>query len=431
MRKKMLLGMLALCTALLLGCGKSNNNGSETASADKTLTVWSWNVAAKALKLTIPSFEKANPGVKIKVVDIGREDLYDKLTVGLASGSGLPDIVTIESDRMPGYVENFPSSIWDMTKNAGDMVKDFDPSKWAQSKFEGNIYSIPWDSGPVAMFYRRDFFEKAGIDPNSIKTWDDLITAGKKIQTANPGVKLMCTAYTTDDGLFRMLMNQLGTFYFNEKGEITINGAKALEAMTLIKKLKDNNLFMNADSWDASVTATKNGQVAVSVTGVWWGGTLKDQAPELSGKWGVVPMPAFTKGGDRAANLGGSTLAIMSKSKYPDLAWRFVKNALGTVENQMLMFKECDLFPSYLPTYKAEGFAVADKYYDGEKVASVFAEIVPQIKLAYYTKDYAEAMQYSKTAITEVLTSNADPKTVLDEAAEAIANATGRKIAKQ
>ena len=430
MRTKMLLGMLTLCTALLLGCGESNNTGSETASAEKTITVWSWNIAAKALELTIPSFEKANPGVKVLVKDIGRKDMADKLTIGLASGSGLPDVVTVESDRMPGYVENFPAGLWDMTKEATDMVKDFDHSKWAQSKINDKIYSIPWDSGPVAIFYRRDFFKKANIDPNSIKTWNDLIIAGKKIQTANPGVKLLTTMYTTDDGFFRTLMNQLGTFYFNEKGEITINSPQAIEAMSLIKKFKDNNLLINGDSWDASVTLTKNGKVAISIAGVWWGGTLKDQVPELSGKWGVVPMPAFIVGGDRAANLGGSTLAVTSQSKNPELAWEFVKNALGTVNNQMLMYKRYDLFPSYLPVYKNEYFSTEDKYFDDEKVADVFAKLVPNIKPAYYTKDYAEAMQFSITAVTEVLTSNADPKTVLDEAAESIANATGRKIAK-
>ena len=331
---------------------------------------------------------------------------------------------------MPGYVENFPSGLWDMTDNAKNIVKDFDPSKWAQSKINDRIYSIPMGFRTGCNVLQKRLFRKAGVDPNAINTWDDLIAAGKKIQAANPGVKLMCTAYSTDDGLFRMLMNELGTFYFNEAGEITINSPKAIEAMNIIKKLKDNDLFMNADSWDASVTATKNGNVAVSITGVWWGGTLKDQAPELAGKWGVVEMPAFTDNGVRAANLGGSTLAITSQCKEPELAWEFVENALGTVDNQMLMFKKCDLFPSYIPVYNAKGFAEEDKYYDNQKVSEIFAKIVMQIEPAYYTKDYAEAMQYSIAALTKVLTGNADPKTVLDEAAESIANATGRKIAK-
>jgi lactose/L-arabinose transport system substrate-binding protein len=47
-------------------------------------------------------------------------------------------------------------------------------------------YAMPWDSGPVAVFYRRDFYEKAGVDPAKIKTWDDFIAAGKKVRPPIP-----------------------------------------------------------------------------------------------------------------------------------------------------------------------------------------------------------------------------------------------------
>ena len=44
---------------------------------------------------------------------------------------------------------------------------------------------MPWDSGPVVLYYRRDMFEKAGVDPASIETWDDFVEAGKKVVAAN------------------------------------------------------------------------------------------------------------------------------------------------------------------------------------------------------------------------------------------------------
>ncbi|MEI6054495.1 MAG: sugar ABC transporter substrate-binding protein [Lentisphaerota bacterium] len=428
MKNKLLKALLALSIAFLYGCGgkEEKTNGQ----SQKTLTVWSWNITAKALKLTLDSFNKAHPDVAVDIKDLGKSDLYDKLTVGLASGVGLPDVVIIESDRIPGYVANFPDGFWDMTAKATAIVKDFDQSKWAQSEIDGKIVSIPWDSGPVAMFYRRDFFEKAGVDASKINTWADLMTAGDKIQKANPGVKLISTAYTANDGLFRDLMNEQGTFYFNKGGEITINGTEAVKALTIIKTLKQKGLLLNTDSWDSFVLAAKNGTIAVCVTGVWWGGTLKDQAPEISGKWGVVLMPALADGGNRASNEGGSTLAITTQCKNPELAWDFVSNALADSKNQLLMYKQCDLFPSYTPTYSEPSFDSPDPYFANQKIGALFASIVPNIKPAYYTKDYAEAQQYSITAVAEVLTKDADPKAALDKAAQSIANATGRKIAK-
>ena len=424
--------ILFVSLLFLFGCGKSDNSANTASNANekKTLTVWAWNIAAKGLELTIPSFEKAHPNVKVEVVDIGTDDLYDKLTIGFAANSGLPDVVQIESERIPSYVNNFPNGFWKMTEVADIYIKDFAPSQWIQSKINGKIYSLPWGPGPVVMFYRSDFFQKAGVNPDSIKTWDDLIKAGNKIQKANPNVNLMSTFFTTDDSLFRILMNQLGTFYFNKNGEITINSPKAVEAMSLVKELKDKGLLINTDSTDATVTAVKNNKIAVTVSGEWWGGLLKDQCPEQAGKWRVMRMPAFTPGGLRAANYGGSTLAIPAQSENPELAWEFVKNALANVDNQMAMYKTYDLLPSYLPVFKDKRFATPNKYFGGEKSGAIAARVVTEVKPAYYTDDYSETRQYAKTAQAKILLEGANVKTQLDETARAIANATGRKIAK-
>ncbi|TIO99169.1 MAG: extracellular solute-binding protein, partial [Mesorhizobium sp.] len=101
-------------------------------------------------------------------------------------------------------------------------------------------YAMPWDSGPVAVFYRRDFYEKAGVDPASIKTWDDFIAAGKKIQAANPGVIMTNADFNGDTEFFRMISNEQGCAYFAEDGQsITVNQPKCVDAMTKVKEMKD------------------------------------------------------------------------------------------------------------------------------------------------------------------------------------------------
>ena len=49
------------------------------------------------------------------------------------------------------------------------------------------------------MFYRADLFKEAGIDPNSIETYDDYIAAGKKLQEKFPEVKMTGFPYSKDD----------------------------------------------------------------------------------------------------------------------------------------------------------------------------------------------------------------------------------------
>ena len=61
MKKGLVLGLAVACTMFLCSCGdskKSTTENTSTANQTKTLTVWSWNVAAKGLELTVPSLKK-------------------------------------------------------------------------------------------------------------------------------------------------------------------------------------------------------------------------------------------------------------------------------------------------------------------------------------------------------------------------------------
>ena len=78
-----------------------------------------------------------------------------------------------------------------------------------------------------------------------------------------------------------------------------------------MKTMNDKGLLKNVKGWDGQVTAAKDGDSAVNPEAVWWIGTLTGEAPELSGKYGVQPLPAFAPGGGTTSNSGGST------------AWRF------------------------------------------------------------------------------------------------------------
>jgi len=49
----------------------------------------------------------------------------------------------------------------------------------------GRVYGFPSDVCKSWIYYRRDIFEEAGVDPDSIVTWDDYIDAGKEITSGD------------------------------------------------------------------------------------------------------------------------------------------------------------------------------------------------------------------------------------------------------
>ncbi|WP_127125846.1 ABC transporter substrate-binding protein [Georgenia sp. SYP-B2076] len=426
----------AAATMLLLaGCatgGGTSPTEPVTVGADGALegeiTVWTWDVAAVALERLAATFEKENPGTSVEVVDVGYDNAYDKLSVGLQAGSGLPDIVTIEVDRAPGYLAEFPDGFVDLGPVLGDKQADFDPFKWSTgTTADGTIAVAPWDSGTVGMFYRADYLAAAGVDPSSIETWADLVEAGEQVKTAT-GNTLM-SVDVASGAIFRMMLHQQGQGYFDENGDIAITSPEAVEALTLLQDINARGLLQNVRGWDGRVGATKDGSSAFHPEAVWWTGTLTGEMPELSGKFSVMELPAFEQGGARTANNGGSGLAVPTQAENPELAAAFIDFALAGTESQVSMMENEGLFPAYLPALEDEYFQQELEYFGGQPVFQLFAEQTKQIPTITYATDDALANDTAANAVVAAVINGEDPAAALQAAAEQIATATGREIA--
>lgn len=425
---------VGLCGLTSCATGGGPSSGSATSlaatpSSDMkgTLKVWSWDVAADALKRLAPKFEKQHPGVDVKVVDVGYDNVYDKISVGFQSGSGLPDVITVESDHMASYFSKFPKGMVDLSSVADKYKNDFDPAKWAASSDDqGHLFSLPWDSGPVGIFYRRDLFKKAGVDPQSIKTWKDYVQAGVKIKKKT-GASMLIADITNGDAIYPMLLQQLGHSYFTKSGDVAVNSPAAHRVLKLIDTMQKKGLIDNAKGWNGLVSATKDGKAAAQPIAVWWSGTLTSEMPELKGKYGVMPLPTFDGEGAPTTNNGGASLAVPSQSKHQQAAWAFIEFALAHKDNQVSMMKKEGLFPSYIPALKDPYFRQDQPYFDGQPAYQTFASMVEKIPPINYTEDYSKASDVMANAVASVLLGNTSVDKALTSASDQITGATGRK----
>jgi len=396
------------------------------------ITIWSWNIAASSLKATVAGFNKQYPDVKVSVEDLGNQQVYDKSIAGCAAGGeGLPDIVSIENGEAENYWSKFPDCFADLHTlgyTADDQAK-FPDFKRTELEVGDVAYAMPWDSGPVAMFYRRDFYEKAGVDPASIKTWDDFIAAGKKIQEANPGVVMTNADLNGDDEFFRMIANEQGCGYFSDDGQsITVNQPKCVDTLSKIKEMVDAKLMTSAD-WGNKITNNTAGTVATQMYGGWYEGTVRTETPDGSGKWGVYLMPSLTADGPRAANLGGSSLAIAASSNNKEAAYAYVKYTLETNEGQVTMLKEYGLVPSLISALDDPFVSQGLPYWGGQAVWKDILGTLAKIHPSRGTPFQADAHPIVVAVQTKYLAGEyPDAKAALDDAAKQIAAATGLPI---
>ena len=437
MRLQSKLISIILSSILILSCGdtKTKQTVSKLPTIDENteteITIWAWNVAAKALVESAKSFNQKYPKIKVNVQEYGlAQNVYERYSVILSSGVGVPDIIQIESDYVQTFAETYPQYFFDMNGYI-DIEGKVDPSKISTSyDSEGKLVSIPWDSGPVVMFYREDLFNQAGIDINSIITFEDYILAGKKLKERFPNITMTGLPFTQDENLFRCLLVANKSYYLNNKGEITVASSKAIETLQMIKRLIDEGVAKNTINWDGGIVANKNGELASWIMGGWWGGTIKDQMPEMKGKWKIAPIPAFPDGA-RASSSGGAGLSITASEPIKQAAaLEFIKESLMNVDNQLMMYEKYSLFPSYLPTYDDERFLKSDDYF-GDDFNKILADVTKEIpNVIYASKDFAEIKNTVVSVYEDVLNNNRDIKSALEQAASQISGATGRKIVK-
>ncbi|WP_100405744.1 ABC transporter substrate-binding protein [Bacillus solitudinis] len=431
-------GILIIAVSLMMIVACSGNGGTEdtgeagtgTSSDNEsiTLTAWAWNVNVGALEAAIAEFQNEHPNVELEVQDFGRLDVYDKLSTGLAAGGlGLPDIVLVEDDRIQGYVESFPDGFLNLSEMGYDEHEEVFPQfKTELASYDGSFYAMPFDAGPTGLFYRTDIFEEAGVNAEDIETWDDFLVAGEQIKEAT-GIYAMPLDMYKDDPLFRMMLNQEDVYYFDEEGNIDFTNPKAINAMEMLKKFADADLVKDVDGWNGVVSSTVDGSVATVPFGAWYYGTIIDQASETSGNWGVIPLPSFEEGGNRAANLGGSAWMIPQASENTETAYEFLEFFTTSDELQLVAMEDHGLFPSLNTVYDSEVFTSGVEFFGGQPIWELFASQMEDVPTAYYTDDYSLALDEAIKAQADVFL-GAEPKKALEEAAERLSSRSQREV---
>ncbi|HUT58132.1 MAG TPA: sugar ABC transporter substrate-binding protein [Phycisphaerae bacterium] len=376
--------------------------------------VWSWNIAAGALQECIPGFNRRYPHVKVHVNMTGAR-MQTRFFLSLCAGVGGPDVSQLQNVEGPQYTQ--ARRLTDLTRVAARYEKQFAPAFWTNCIHDGKVYAIPWDMGPCAVFYKRDIFRRSGVDPSAIETWDEFLEAGRTIFRETGGRTKLFHLPTSNrmTAMFEILIQQNGGQVFDDRGRLAVNSPETLQVLGQLRRFLDSGVCSNVDMWTAEYMASiKNDTVATYPIAVWFGGTIKDQAPRSAGNWGVFRLPALEPGGRRVSNFGGSVLVIPDQCSNKEAAWAFVEYALCTKEGQLTQYKHFDLFPSLMTTFDDPFFDEGEAFYGGQKVRRLFATEIEKIPRLNRTARWNEAMRYIGQALSRWATAATPPNAFLD-----------------
>jgi len=394
-----------------------------------SLEIWSWQGPTEALEAADAAFAEYYPNVQITYVNRPPHETYQQIQLGAVAGGGLPDIALVENSHLRQFVEL--GILVDLTDRIAPYVPFMNAFKWREAEMDGRYYAMPKDSGPVALFYRRDVFEQAGVNADDIQTWADYYEAAKVVKAAT-GLPMWQQATARNGGrLFEILMWQRGTGYIDANGEVILDrDEKILEILEFMGRFWQEDLAADTEDWTDAWYRNFDAPGVASHPGAAWMGTFFKGwiAPDAVGKWGVVRLPAWEVGGAQAANDGGSSLVIFEQGRQKEAAWAYVEFHLGRTASQLAIYAASDIFPSLETVYAEPYFSEPDPYYGGQVVRELFTQIVQEIPEAgIYNVDYQEMNGLMAEQIQRFATGQITAQEALTAAARGIRSRTGRR----
>src|SRR4051812_28867920 len=312
--KKVLVGVFAASLLLLAsGCSGSDDSGTGTSAGGKVdLTYWTWT---PNMDKVVEGWNTAHPDIHVTVnKQDGGDPAVTKLLTAVKAGSGAPDVMQAEYQKIPTLVS--ANALADIAKESGSLKSKFPDSAWNSVTLGGEaLYGVPQDSGPMMFFYRTDVFDKLGLQ--APKTWDDYAAAARKVHSANKK-QYLGTFSATDPGWFAGLSQQAGASWWGVQGDawsVAINDANTQKVATywggLVQEGAVDNKPMYTPEWNAAL----NDGTQVGWLGAVWGpGVLEGNAAGTKGKWKAALLPNWDKPAN--GNWGGSATSVTSQSKH-------------------------------------------------------------------------------------------------------------------
>lgn len=192
--KKKVVSILLLCTmgvSLISGCGTAKQ-AEATKTADGKVEVDFWysggKTAVNVVQDIVDEFNESQDKYEVKTTtQADYTETYEKLQAGIA-GNNAPDMALLDVDKSrnlseKNLIEDLSSYVEADTDFNAD---DFLPVFYNQGKDENSkLFALPAYGTTQVLYYNVEAFKNAGIDPESIKTWQDLADAAKKMTSAD------------------------------------------------------------------------------------------------------------------------------------------------------------------------------------------------------------------------------------------------------
>jgi sn-glycerol 3-phosphate transport system substrate-binding protein len=277
-------------------------------------------------------FEKENPDIKIRAIYAGTyQDTLVKALTAFKSGEP-PDIAVLLSTDMFTLIDEDAIMPFDtLLKNDADKAwaKSFYPAFMENSQTGGKTWGIPFQRSTIVMYWNKDAFKAAGLNPDKAPdTWDELVAYGQKLtkrdgsNVSQWGVEIPSTGFpywlfqglTTANGV--RLMNEAGTETYFDKPAV-IDALRYWVDLSHKEKIQPTGTI----EWGTTPKDFFERKTAIMWTTT---GNLTNVKSNAPFPFGVAMLPAHN---GRGSPTGGGNFYLFKKmtAEKSTAAFKFIK----------------------------------------------------------------------------------------------------------
>lgn len=390
----------------------SGGGGSDSSSCTNSIpkpdapvvTLWAWY---PNMELVVDNFNELNDDVQVCWTNVGQGgDAYEKFQTAIAAGTGAPDVVMIEADRIPTF--QIQDALVDISDYGYDEVKDdYSEGAWKDVSIGDGVYGVPVDGGPMGMIYRKDIFDQYGITPPT--TWAEYEQAAEQVKSA--GGPLFGDLGANVPAVMMALQIQKGAdpFVYDDAQPDTIgielNDQASKDVLDYWAGLVEKGLVGTQDQFTPEyISGVIAGDYATYISAAWAPGYLTGAGVgegEDSGQFAVAPLPQWDPANPVQVNWGGSAFSVSSQAEDPELAAKVAFGIYADEESLTDGWTNQIIFPLNLNALEDPAFVDLEVEFFGGQQAN--KEVYVPAANAYEGFTYSPLQQYYYDAMTERL----------------------------
>ncbi|MGH2699967.1 MAG: ABC transporter substrate-binding protein [Actinomycetota bacterium] len=272
----------------------------------------------------VEEFEAANPDIDVKVETIPYDQYQQRLQLAVEGGDP-PDISTVDQIWNPAFGAGGAVVALDDYIAGSDSVSEdnFFPGAWDSALYEDQVFGIPFNVDVWQFtYYNQQLLNDAGVDPQSLTTWDGLMDAAQRMTKGDQfGVGLFGQQYESIVVVVDSFIYSNGGSVLNEDGSCALDEPEAVEALTYLQDLQQYAPpgILNSTNEDMRELFL-NGSLGLE----WWPALEQPTLQDSQLNWGFVAGTA-PDGGEPVGTYGGWNLVIYEDSPNKDAAWKFIE----------------------------------------------------------------------------------------------------------